>query len=162
MSEYPIAFPLMIGRIQAGDWSSSVPDRLVAEGRYGVGLGEDVAEARKVFEARVAEACAADPWLRDHPVQVRWSGGQFASGEYSGDDAFVDTVSQAYADVTGGSAPRERGAPYGSDLRLYNAGGIPSLHLGPGEVKYAHSPLEQVELSDVLTIARALMLIALR
>ena len=46
MSEYPIAYPLMVGRVDAGDWSSTVPDRLTAEGRYGVRIGESVDEAR--------------------------------------------------------------------------------------------------------------------
>ena len=41
--------------------------------------------------------------------------------------------------MTSGVRPRRRGAPYGSDLRLYNGGGIPSIHYGPGEVRYAHS-----------------------
>ena len=40
---YP--FGISIGRVAAGDWSSSVPDRLVAEGRYGVRLGEPVEQA---------------------------------------------------------------------------------------------------------------------
>lgn len=162
MSEYPIAFPLMVGRLDAGDWSSSVPDRLVAEGRYGVRLDEPVAVARAAFEKRVSEACAADPWLRDHPVHVAWSGGQFASGHFAGPDSFVAGVRHAYADATGRSRPRERGAPYGSDLRLYNAGGIPSVHLGPGEVRYAHSPLEQVRLAEIGDAARTLVLLALR
>jgi acetylornithine deacetylase len=162
MNEYPIAYPLMVGRIQAGDWSSSVPDRLVAEGRYGVRLGEDVNVARAMFEQRVAEASGADPWLRDHPVVVEWSGGQFASGAFPSGHPFLDVVRGAYADATGGPPPRERGAPYGSDLRLYNAGGIPSLHLGPGEVRYAHSPLEQVRLAELADVARALVLTLLR
>jgi acetylornithine deacetylase len=162
MREYPVAYPLMVGRIDAGDWSSSVPDRLVAEGRYGVQLGEDVDAARAVFEARVAEASAADPWLRDHPVTVSWSGGQFASGSFPAGHGFLDTTREAYADATGKQPPRERGAPYGSDLRLYNAGGIPSLHLGPGEVRYAHSPLEQVKLCELADVARTLVLLALR
>jgi acetylornithine deacetylase len=42
----PLPFGISIGRIRAGDWSSSVPDALTAEGRYGVRLGEDVGEAR--------------------------------------------------------------------------------------------------------------------
>lgn len=162
MAEYPIAYPLMVGRVMAGDWSSSVPDCLVAEGRYGVRLGEAVEHARTAFEERVAQACAADPWLRDHPVRVEWSGGQFASGEYVGEHEFIDCVRQSYADATGREAPRERGAPYGSDLRLYNAGGIPSVHLGPGEVRYAHSPLEQVRLAEIGEVARSLVLVALR
>jgi acetylornithine deacetylase len=162
MAEYPIAYPLMIGRLEVGDWSSSVPDRLVAEGRYGIRLGEDADSARAAFEERVAEAGAADPWLRDHPVVVEWSGGQFLSGEFPRGHPFLDVVRGAYADATGGAPPRERGAPYGSDLRLYNAGGIPALHLGPGEVRYAHSPLEQVRLAEVADVARTLVLTLLR
>jgi acetylornithine deacetylase len=170
MAEYPIAYPLLVGRVDAGDWSSTVPDRLTAEGRYGVQLGEDVAVARAAFEERVAEASAADPWLRDHPVGVAWSGGQFASGRYdgAGEDGSADdhwllpTVQGAVADVTGGVRPRRRGAPYGSDLRLYNAAGIPSIHYGPGDVRHAHSAIEQVRLSEVGVTARALVLTALR
>ena len=182
MREYPIAYPLMVGRVDAGDWSSTVPDRLTAEGRYGVQIGEDVAVARAALEERVAEASAADPWLRDHPVRVAWSGGQFASGRYlgwsdhgdadtggdpggrgdaAGDHWLLPALQDAVADVTGG-VPRPRGAPYGSDLRLYNGAGIPSLHYGPGEVRYAHSASEQVRLSEIGLTARALVLTALR
>ena len=126
--------------------------------------------ARAAFEERVAEASAADPWLRDHPVRVAWSGGQFASGRYAGagadgsrdDHWLLPTLQDAVADVTGGVRPRRRGAPYGSDLRLYNAAGIPSIHYGPGDVRHAHSAIEQVRLSEVGVTARALVLTALR
>lgn len=80
MSDYPIPYPLSVGTVHSGDWASSVPDLLVAEGRLGVRLGEDPARARAELEACVAEACAADPWLRSHPATVTWPGGQFASG----------------------------------------------------------------------------------
>ncbi len=162
MAEYPIAYPLMVGRIECGDWSSSVPDKLVAEGRYGVVLGENVAAAREAFEERIRSVCASDAWLRDHPVTVEWSGGQFASGRYPVGDPFLDVVRSAWSQATGGPPPRERGAPYGSDLRLYNGAGIPALHLGPGEVRHAHSPLEQVRLSEVGDVARAVVLTLLR
>ena len=165
MREFPIAYPLSVGRVQAGDWSSTVPDRLTAEGRYGVAIGEDVAGARAVLEERVAEASAADPWLRDHPVQVAWSGGQFASGEFAarggGPHWLLPTLQDAVVDA-GGDRPAPAGAPYGSDLRLYNDAGVPSLHYGPGEVKYAHSTVEQVCLAEIGTVARALVLTALR
>nr|WP_247198896.1 M20/M25/M40 family metallo-hydrolase [Streptomyces sp. LBUM 1477] len=67
MSAYPIPYPLSVGTVRSGDWASSVPDLLVAEGRLGVRLGEDPDRARTELEACVAEACAADPWLRSHP-----------------------------------------------------------------------------------------------
>ena len=77
----PYPYGLSIGRVQAGDWASSVPDRLVAEGRYGVRLGRAGEAAQEAFEARLAAFCAADPWLAEHPVRLTWTGGAFASGE---------------------------------------------------------------------------------
>jgi acetylornithine deacetylase len=163
MAEYPLAYPLAVGRVTCGDWASSVPDRLVAEGRLGVALDEDPAEARAALEEAVAATAAEDPWLRDHPPTVRWTGGQFASGRYAGDEgALLRTVASAHADVSGGGRPREHGAPYGSDLRLYADAGIPTLHYGPGDVRLAHGPDESVPVDELVTVAEALVLTILR
>ncbi|HEY3556032.1 MAG TPA: ArgE/DapE family deacylase [Kribbella sp.] len=156
-----LANPLSVGTIAAGDWASTVPDRLIAEGRYGVRLGEAPADARAAFETAVAEACSKDDWLREHPVAVSWPGGAFASGLLpDGDPLLADTL-QAVADV-GGSAPPVKGAPYGSDLRQYAAAGIPTLQYGPGDVRYAHAADEHVVLADVLHAARVYALLAVR
>lgn len=58
--------------------------------------------------------------------------------------------------------PEVKGAPYGSDLRLYAAAGIPTLQYGPGDVRYAHATDEHVRLSEVLHAARAYALLAVR
>ena len=58
MARWPIAYPLSIGTVHAGDWASTVPDLLVAEGRLGVAIGESVEDARADLEAAVAAACA--------------------------------------------------------------------------------------------------------
>jgi acetylornithine deacetylase len=63
---------------------------------------------------------------------------------------------------TGKPAPEVRGAPYGSDLRLYAAAGIPALQYGPGDVRYAHAADENVALADVLHAARTYALLAVR
>ncbi|MGV8970671.1 MAG: ArgE/DapE family deacylase [Microbacteriaceae bacterium] len=161
--DYPLPYPISIGTVHAGDWASSVPDLLVAEGRLGVQLGEDPAQARSEFETVVAEACAADPWLRDHPVAVTWPGGQFASGQIDSDHSFIDEVAAAIMTLNGGAAPDRRAAPYGSDLRLYSdIGGIPSLHYGPGDVRFAHAPREQVLIDELITVTRSLALLAVR
>jgi acetylornithine deacetylase len=57
---YRLPWPIEIGTLRAGDWASSVPETLVAEGRYGVAIGEEPADARRVFEAAIARAAAAD------------------------------------------------------------------------------------------------------
>lgn len=162
LAGYPIPYALSVGTLRAGDWSSSVPDLLVAEGRLGVRLGEDPAAARAAFEGRVAEACAADPWLRENPARVTWPGGQFASGRLPAGHPLRDVVQDAYAEVAGGVRPRERGAPYGSDLRLYAAAGIPTLQFGPGDIALAHGPREQVSVREIADVARTLVLAVLR
>lgn len=158
----PLPYPISIGRIRAGDWASSVPDLLVAEGRMGVLLGEEPQDARAAFERVVAEVGARDPWLADHPVAVSWPGGQFASGRLHEDHALIGEVTEAVAAVTG-AAPARAAAPYGSDLRLYTGiGGIPTLHYGPGDVRFAHAPREQVGIAETLRVARVMALLAVR
>ncbi|MGW0756469.1 ArgE/DapE family deacylase [Streptomyces sp. NPDC002814] len=163
MAEYPIPYALSVGTLHAGDWASSVPDLLVAEGRLGVRLGEDPADARASLECRVAEVCAADPWLRDHPATVTWPGGQFASGRLTPGHPLPEVIRAAYADSVGGdSGLRERGAPYGSDLRLYAGAGVPTLQYGPGDIAVAHSAGEHVSVREVVEVARALAVTVLR
>jgi acetylornithine deacetylase len=161
LAGYEIPAPLSIGQVSAGDWPSTVPDLLVAYGRYGVLLDEDPSAARAAFEQRVAEVCDADPWLRAHPASVRWSGGQFASGRLPAGDPLRSVVAGAHADTVGGQVA-ERGAPYGSDLRLYAGAGIPTLHYGPGEPAVAHNSHERVSLTETVQTARTLIVAALR
>jgi acetylornithine deacetylase len=54
------------------------------------------------------------------------------------------------------------GTPYGSDLRLMtNMGGVSTVHYGPGDAGLAHAPRESAPIGELLTAARALVLIAL-
>jgi acetylornithine deacetylase len=126
-----------------------------------VALDEDPATARAELEQAIARVCRDDPWLSDHPASVEWPGGQFASGRLEPGNPLRDNVSRAWVDA-GGSRPRERGAPYGSDLRLYAGRGIPTLHLGPGDVRLAHSSQESVPIAQTVLAARALILTVLR
>jgi acetylornithine deacetylase len=158
-ARYP--YGLSIGRVAAGDWASSVPDRLVAEGRYGVRLGEPVAAARAAFEARLADICSGDSWLAEHPVRLTWTGGAFASGQLPPGHTLLPAVRAAVADA-GGGPTEEQAIAAGSDLRLYAAAGIPTLHYGPGDLHLAHGPLEKVPVDEVVTAARAFALLTLR
>jgi acetylornithine deacetylase len=158
----PLPYAISVGVVQTGDWSSSVPDRLSAEGRYGVVLDEDVPSARLALERAVAEAAARDAWLSDHPPRVVWEGGQFASGRLDASDPLITDVAAAARDVHG-SLPASVAGPYGSDLRLMlGVGGIPTLQYGPGAAEDAHAPREKVSISETLDVARTLLVLALR
>lgn len=156
-----LPWPLSVGVINAGDWASTVPDRLIARGRYGVRVDETISAAILAFESTVAEACAGDDWLAVHPVRVSWPGGMFAAGELPEGHQLLEEVRQAVADVRGKKA-QVFGGPYGSDLRHYAAAGIPTVQYGPGDVRFAHACDEHVQLADVFACARVYALLIAR
>lgn len=162
LAHLDLANPLSVGTVHAGDWASTVPDTLVAEGRYGVRLHEPVEEARQDFEAAVAKACAADDWLREHPAVVTWPGGVFASGALPAGHPLLTETLRAAVDAGAPTEPEVRGGPYGSDLRQYAAAGIPTLQYGPGDVRFAHASDEHVIIANVLHCARTYALLATR
>ena len=159
--QFELAYPISIGTLACGDWASSVPDLLVANGRCGVAIDEPLADARLALETAIAEECDADPWLRDHPARVEWWGGQFASGRMPAGSDLMDRVIRAH-DRVSTVRPSSWIAPYGSDLRLMTGiGGVETVQYGPGDVTLAHGPDESVVIDDVVTTARTLALLAL-
>ncbi|MDX1613471.1 MAG: ArgE/DapE family deacylase [Candidatus Promineifilaceae bacterium] len=161
-ADYELPYPITVGILEAGEWASNVPDRLVCAGRYGVAVGEDVAAARQAFEEMVRLTAAGDPWLRDHPPIVEWWGGQFQPAAIPADHPLTTTLSRAFTDVSGAPAT-VRGMPYGADMRLLiNQGGTPTVLFGPGDVRVAHRPDEFIAVDDLHTATKTLALTALR
>ncbi|MGZ5367207.1 MAG: ArgE/DapE family deacylase [Aeromicrobium sp.] len=150
----PEPWPLSVGIIRAGDWSSTVPDLLVAEGRYGIMPGESFVAAKTAFAVAVARAAHNDDWLRVHPPELTWPGGHFAPGRLPEGHHLLDEVLEA-ALAAGAPKPEAVGAPYGSDLRQYAAAGIPTVQYGPGSVRDAHSVDEHVPVEEVVSCALA-------
>jgi acetylornithine deacetylase len=158
----PLAAPLSIGRLRAGDWPSTVPDEAIAEGRFGVFPGEDIGAARKQFETTVRNAAKSDDWLRNHPVQIEWFEGQFEPGETDPDTPLVKELARCHRAMTG-SPPRTQGVPYGNDLRLFTRhGNMPAVLYGPGDVLRAHAANESISLDEIVTATEVYtMLIAM-
>jgi acetylornithine deacetylase len=159
---YRLPYALCIGQMEAGNWASSVAERLVFRGRYGIAPGEDLEEARRQFEQAVAQAARADPWLRDHAPAVEWWGGQFSPARIPADHPLVETVGGTFAEAVGAPA-RVEGVTYGSDMRLLaNEGNTPAVLFGPGDVRRSHKPDEFVPLDDLVAVTRTLALTAVR
>ena len=127
----------------------------------GVALGEEPDAARRALEEASPQACADDPWLREHPVRVEWWGGQFAPGLTDVDAEIVQVVRRAHAAVS--PQPQATWAtPYGSDLRLmHEHRRRPDRPLRTGDVALAHGPDESVPIAELLTATRALALAVL-
>ena len=161
-ARYRTPYPICIGTVSAGTWASSEAESLVAEGRFGIAIGEQPMVARQELEAAVARAVAADPWLRAHPPLLEWWGGTFDPAATPSDHPLVGAVAESYGAVTGAPALLE-GMTYGADMRLLvNVGGIPTVLFGPGDVRVSHRPDEYVPIADMLACTRTLALTALR
>ena len=157
-----LPYALTMGRLRAGIWPSTVAESLVAEGRYGVAPGEDLAGARRALEDAVAEAASGDAWLRDHPPAVEWVGAQFAAARTDASDPVVGTLAGAVRSL-GGTDARIGGVRYGADMRLLvNHGRVPTVLFGPGDVREAHRPDESVRAADLVELARILAVTAIR
>ena len=148
--------PISIGRMQAGDWPSTVPESLVAEGRFGILPGESMDAARLEFEQAIHRASQTDEWLEAHPPRVEWFEGQFEPADTPVDAAIISVLSESHRTVCG-AEPAVHGVPYGSDLRFFtNHAGMPAVLYGPGDVALAHSLNESVPIEEVLLAAETL------
>jgi acetylornithine deacetylase len=154
--------PINVGTVRAGDWPSTVPDELVAEGRFGVLPGESTEAARQAMRRALQTAADADPWLKEHPPELVWFEGQFESGQTPQDSPIVQTLSACHKQVLGETAPL-RGVTYGSDLRLFtNHGNTPAVLYGPGDVMHAHTVDESVDLEEVFIATKVLATVITR
>jgi len=156
MTALGMPYPTMIGKVVGGEWASTVMDRVVADGRYGVRLGQTDEEAADELRACIAAACEADPFLRDHRASVEITGARFASSRVAGDHALPVGLAAVARAITG-TDPAQIGVPYGCDMRLFiNVGETPCVVYGPGDVRLAHGADERVPLAEVEACARVL------
>ena len=146
MRELELPYPVSVGRIEGGEWSSSVPDRVTFEGRLGVRLGES--------SRRPRPACA-----RRWPA-TRWSwlfaAARFGSGETAPDDPFVELVREAFADSASGARAPIAGVPYGADMRLFCERSIPCVMAGTLGLREGARGRRIVALDDLLRLSRSI------
>jgi acetylornithine deacetylase len=143
--------PINIGVVRAGNWASTVPESLVAEGRVGLIPGEEVDPFKDLVAERIATVAERDPWLREHPPELEWFGGQFAPAEVPPDAPICEAVKRAHEQVTG-EKPAVEGVSYGADMRLFiHFGDMPCVMYGAGDVNVAHAPDEHISVTELLT-----------
>jgi acetylornithine deacetylase len=153
MRRHRLPYPVSVGRVDAGRWSSSVPDRLVFEGRVGVPVGVDSATVRARLEEVVRHACPE--------TVLTWTGGRFNPGQTAAEHPFAQLVIAATGDELG-RPPRAVGVPYGADMRLFCERGIPCVMVGTPGLESAHAVDERVAVADLEALARILVRVMAR
>ncbi len=151
-----LPYPTIIGKINGGEWASTVLDRVVVEGRYGVRLGQSVDAAAADLRRAIDTAWGRDEFLSQFPVRLEVTGGRFGSAEVPEDHPLPTGIADAAERVTG-RRPAMVGVPYGADMRMFvTEGDTPCVMYGPGDVRLAHSADERVPIDEVVTCAQVL------
>jgi acetylornithine deacetylase/succinyl-diaminopimelate desuccinylase-like protein len=122
---------------------------------------ETSADIRREFEAWIAHFAAADPWLKDHPPEVRWQLADlhFPPVNTPVDHPLVAAVSSSVA--RSGRTPQIVGSLGVTDAAHYAPYGIAAVVYGPtGGAQ--HGPDEYVEIASVIDTAETVVETILR
>lgn len=145
---FDVPWPVVIGRVRAGNWASNVPGQLSAEARLGVAPGETVDGVVAEFADRVEAVTLGDDWLREHPPTLERFDVQFEPAQIATDEPVVGALQAAMAEA-GLSETEPVGETYGADSRHFVEAGIPAAVFGPGRIEEAHFPDESIHWPDV-------------
>ena len=136
MRELELPYPLVVGTLKAGMWASTVPDHLEFSCRLPVRVGESLEEALAGLQRVVGPK-----------VGLEVGGGKFEAARTDTSHPFAQLVREA---AGGGFA----GVPWGADMRLWSARGIPTVMCGTRGIELAHAVDERVRIDDVERLAR--------
>jgi len=154
---YPIARPITVDRVYGGEWQGMVCDICRCEGYFELLPEDDV----NVWSERLRSELSA--MLPDEDLNVTFS------ETYFGHRTSPDSELCRYAES---ALIGSREAPQWEKWSGFNSGcesgvraslhGTPTLVWGPGSVRYAHSPNEQIAFKDVQLCAKLFIETALK
>lgn len=152
---HPLNFNL--GRIDGGDWGSTVPSEAHVDVRLGFFPGMALHDIRGAIERSVDDALRTDPALAGAGVDIAWRGFQAEGAEMDPGHPMMALLSELHREVTG--------APIGhlastatTDARFFQLyGDTPATCYGP-EAEAIHGIDESVSLASMMQVAAVLAL----
>ncbi|GLB61172.1 peptidase [Cytobacillus sp. NCCP-133] len=157
-SQVPIPIPINIGKINSGEWPSSVPDIAVIEGRMGVAPNEEMKSAEQELEVCLKEAAESDSWLKKNPPKVEWFGGRWLPGDLDENHPLMSILAKSFEAVKG-KQPIVEASPWGTDGGILSkTGNTPVVVFGPGVTKAAHDVNEYIIIQEVFETAEIIAL----
>jgi acetylornithine deacetylase len=153
--EHPIN--LNIGRIEGGDWASSVPAWCTVDCRISIYPGTSAQEAAQEIEQAVARFARTDKFLANNPPRIVFNG-FYAEGYILEPGSEAEAVlARSHQAVTGNPLETFMTAGY-LDTRVYALyDGLPALCYGPTS-RGIHGADECVSLASVQRITAAMAL----
>lgn len=154
----PIPIPINIGKMNSGEWPSSVPDLAVIEGRIGVAPNEQMEDVEKELENCLQELAQSDDWFSKNQPTVEWFGGRWQPGNLDANHPLLGTITNSFEKVKE-SSPIIEASPWGTDGGILSrVGDTPVVVFGPGVTEVAHDANEFILIDDVFEAAEIIAL----
>ena len=148
---------LNVGRIEGGDWASSVPAWCTFDVRVAIYPGQDIAEAKREIEETVRLASRRNAFLQNNPPQIVYNG--FEAEGYILKDAEepVELLAKSHRRVFGETL-KETACTATTDARFFGLyADTPALVYGPIS-EMIHGFDERVSLDSLLGVTKAMTL----
>lgn len=153
------ALNLNIGKIEGGDWTSSVPAWSTFDVRMAIFPGQSIETAKKEIEEVILDAARQNEFLRNSLPEIVYHGFHaegYALSEDSSENAAqaIETLDLAHKSATGEALVREA-ITATTDARFFGLyADTPALVYGP-RAEAIHGFNERVELDSVRRITKA-------
>lgn len=153
------ALNLNVGRIEGGDWTSSVPAWCVFDVRMGLFPGQDIDAARAEIEAVLMQAARGDAFLKNALPEIVYHGFHAEGYALSQDrsataTAAIGALEAAHGAVTGAALDRIA-ITATTDARFFGLyADTPALVYGP-RAQAIHGFNERVELESMRRVTQA-------
>jgi acetylornithine deacetylase len=152
--------------VHGGDWSVTIPAwcDLHCDAMFlpaGIGAATDASVIENEIRERVdAFVRARDPWFEEHPLRWEWSS-YVLPAEIPADHPLVTAALSAAAAL--GRPGKVAGLDSWHDAATFTRfGGTPCFSFGGGEMHTAHAVDEYTEIDELVDVAAAIALAALR
>ncbi|SFG47689.1 acetylornithine deacetylase [Desulfotomaculum arcticum] len=150
------AIPCMVGVFESGSYHSAFPDSCLLKGSMATVPGEDSSAVKAEFVEFIREKVAGDPWLKEHPPEVIFTGYFAEPSEIPVDSAIVRTLNRNFIKVMG-KEPVITGREGAADIRFMNKyGNTPTVIFGPGLTEQMHANNEWVNIEDLIQSTKIL------
>ncbi len=143
------AIPCLVGVFQSGSYPSAFPDSCLLKGSMATVPGEDSDRVKKEFADQLKSLTSADPWLKDNPPTIKYTGYFAEPSEIPVDHDIVKSLKSTYETVLG-AQPNISGRTGAADIRFLNKyAHTPTVIFGPGPTDQMHATNEYARVDDL-------------
>jgi acetylornithine deacetylase len=157
LKDHPHPININVGKIEGGDWASSVPAWCVMDVRAAFYPEMDPAQVQQEIASHLMRASADDPFLAENPPTIEWNGFRVRGYVLEPGSEAEATLAEAHKAVTG-QPLQDAVMPAYLDARVFALyADMPALNYGP-TAENIHGFDERVSLASIEATTKAMAL----